>query len=314
MKSLKRSRRSRFPTARILGRLARWTILCSAIVLILAGVVWIVPRVMNMKLGVEMMGLFQLRAIQIEGVSKDREPDVRAVIEKQQNASLAGLNLEKIREELMQLRWVKEISLRKEWPDALFVKVTERVPFAWVEDRAPADPGGLMSAKPSMGRYRLVDEEGIELESLDYPASGFPVIRWSGVSEIPDPGRTGSSRFLGGELQAGLDVLKALAVSGIGSKNFASLVMEVRDRQDGRCDIRLRYQGLQLRLGTEDLDGQIRRFLSLKPALQAEAHRISEVDLRFPGRLIVRSVKKDKPEKYRAAMEMVARSASSERR
>lgn len=275
-------------------RLARWAILCSAMVLILATVVWAALRLADIKEIHLFDGLFHVQTIQVEGVSGDREADVRTVIEKQPSVSLLELELERIREELMQLRWVKEVLLRKEWPDALLVKITERAPLAWVEDRMPIGSG--------KGRYRLVDEDGVELDARDHPTAGFPVIRLSLISNIPDPGQAG--------LQAGIHLLKAFTDSGAESEALADIEMEVRDAQD----IRLRYQGLPLRLGFGDPEKQIRRFLFLKPELLAKAPGISEVDLRFPGRLIVRSRIEDRPKSYRAAAKMAVRPPSLGRR
>ncbi len=266
-----------------------WVILCSAMALGSATVVWALLRMVDIKEVHLFDDLFRVQKIQVEGISGNRETEARAVIERQPKASLLELDLESIREALLQLRWVREVLLRKEWPDALLVKITERTPLAWVEEQMPSEPRDLMPVKPGTGRYRLVDEDGVELESLDHPRPGFPVIRLNSISNIPDHGRAG--------LQAGIHVLKALAASGIGSEALMDIEMEVRGAQD----IRLRYQGLPLRLGFGDPQEQIRRFLFLKPGLLAKAPRISEVDLRFPGRLIVRQKVEDRPKEYRAA-------------
>ncbi|HXC61317.1 MAG TPA: FtsQ-type POTRA domain-containing protein, partial [Nitrospiria bacterium] len=252
-------------------------VLCSAIVLGLSAIVWAALRLVNMKEVHLFDGLFHVETVRVEGVSTDRAADVRAVIEKQPSVSLRELELEKIREALVQLRWVKEVLLRKEWPDALVVKITERAPLVWVEEQMPSEHRDRMPAKQGAGRYRLVDEDGVELESLDHPTAGFPVIRLNSISNIPDSGQAG--------LQAGIHVLKVLAASGMEAAVLADIEMEVRDAQE----IRLRYQGLPLRLGSGDTEKQIRRFLLLKPELLAKASQISEVDLRFPGRLIVKS-------------------------
>jgi len=204
--------------------------------------------------------------------------------------------------------------LRKEWPDTLYVKVSERVPFAWVEDWAPTGLADRKSSKPGMAHDRLVDEDGIEIEFSDPPVSGFPIIRRSGRPGVPGHGQGKSPDFLQSELAAGLTVLKAIAASGIGSKDFAELVMEVRALQEGHYDIRVQYQGIHLRFGQDDPEGQIRRFLSLKPEFLAKANQISELDLRFPGRLIVRSKVEDRTRKYRATVQMAARPASLEGR
>jgi len=275
-------------------RLTRWAILCPATALVSATVVWATLRLVDIKEMHLFDGLFHVQTVQVEGVSGAREADVRAVIEKQLSMSLIELDLERIREALMQLRWVKEVLLRKEWPDALLVKIMERTPLAWIEDRMP-----IGSKK---GHNRLVDEDGVELYALDYPPAGFPVIRLISISDIPDPGQV--------RLQAGIHVLKAFAASGVESEALADIEVEVRDAQD----IRLRYQGLPLRLGFGDPEKQIRRFLFLKPELLAKAPGISEVDLRFPGRLIVRSRIEGRPKSDRAATPMTVRPASLERR
>jgi cell division septal protein FtsQ len=227
--------------------------------------------------------IFRIRAVHVEGVSAGRAADVRAVIKKQPAASLPELDTLKIQEMLVRLPWIKEVRLRKEWPDALVVRVVERTPFAWVEDRMPAG-----SAK---GRYRLVDDDGVQMDSLDQAAAGFPIIRLSAAPRVPDPGRT--------RLKAGIKTLKAFEASGVELEALEEAQVEVRDAQD----VLLRYKGLSLRLGFGDPNEQIRRFLILKPELLARAPEISEVDLRFPGRLIVRSKIEDKKGSYRTAIQ-----------
>jgi cell division septal protein FtsQ len=273
-------------------RLGRRIILCLATALILSAVVWAALRLVNRGQLHLSDGLFRIETVQVEGVSAGRAADVRAMIKRQTNLSLRELDLEKIQTALMPLRWVKEVRLRKEWPDALVVRVTERTPLAWVEDRMPAGT--------EKGHYRLVDEDGVELDALGHPAAGFPVIRLSPASNIPDPGQT--------RLKAGIQVLKA-TVGGVESEDLADIAVEVRDAQD----VLLRYQGVPLRLGFGDPREQIRRFLFLKSELLAKAPEISEVDLRFPGRLIVRS-KVEEKNKYRTAIPVALRPASLERR
>jgi cell division septal protein FtsQ len=245
------------------------------------GTVWAARRLADIRDVHPIDRLFVVRSIQVGGVSPGRAADVRGVIKKQTNLSLGQLDPEKIQEALMRLPWIKEVQLRKEWPDALVVMVMEREPFAWVEDRAPV--------RSEKARYRLVDDDGVEMESLGRPAGGFPLVHLA--SNVSDPGRT--------RLKAGIQTLKAFEVSGVEPEALEEAVVEVRDPQD----VVLHYKGLSLRLGFGDPKEQIRRFLFVKQELLARSPEISEVDLRFPGRLIVRSKIENKQQKYRAAVQ-----------
>jgi cell division septal protein FtsQ len=262
-------------------RLRNQIILYLALALVLSSTVWAGLWLVNRKEFHFLTGVFHIETVHVEGVSAGRAADVRTILKKQTNLSLHELNLETIQDALIPLRWVKEVRLRKEWPDALVIKLTERTPFVWVENRMP---GGS-----EKGRYRLVDDDGVEMDSLGHPAAGFPVIRLTSASNIPDPDQTG--------LKAGIHVLQALAVSGVEPEDLTDIAVEVRDAQD----VMLRYKGLPLRLGFGDPNEQLRRFMVLKPELLAKAPEISEVDLRFPGRLIVRSKLEVRTKKYRAA-------------
>src|ERR1700681_4115823 len=116
-------------------RLGRRVIFCFAIVLGLSAMVWAALRLVDIKEVHLFDGLFHVQTVRVEGVSTDRAADVRTVIEKKLSVSLHELELEKIRETVVQLPWVKEVLLRKEWPDALVIKITERAPFVWVGEQ-----------------------------------------------------------------------------------------------------------------------------------------------------------------------------------
>ncbi len=266
--------------------LAAGLLLCSAV----AGVVWAGFRVINIK-EVRLPGIFRIQTVRVEGISEGRAAEVREVIKKQPDAFSNDFTYQKMQQAVARLPWIKEVQFRKEWPDGLVVKVSERTPFAWVEDR------GIASER---GRYRLVDEDAVDLDFLGHPAGGFPVIRLG--PNRSDPGR--------GKVTAGILALKAFAAGGIEGGAFGEAEVEVRDPQD----VLIRYKGLPLRLGFGDPNEQIRRFLVLQQELLARASEISEVDLRFPGRLIVRSKMEEKNKTYRAAPRMAARPASLERR
>ncbi|OGT56914.1 MAG: hypothetical protein A3F14_06390 [Gammaproteobacteria bacterium RIFCSPHIGHO2_12_FULL_43_28] len=83
-----------------------------------------------------------------------------------------GIQVETIREHLLQMPWVDEIYVRRIWPDQVVITVLERKPIAsWNDQSLLGDDGELFS--PKRDTYpdalpKLVGPEGKQIQMLEY--------------------------------------------------------------------------------------------------------------------------------------------------
>lgn len=157
-------------------------------------------------------------------------------------------NVDIIQQQIERLPWIKQASVRKQWPDELKIHVVEYVPVARWNDLRLLDTDGKSFSVPAERTIRqkmplLYGPEGSEQEVLD----GY--------------------RVMGKMLAANRYTLKTVAMSARHSWQLG-LDNDVR-----------------LELGRDDRDGRLARFIELYPALlqqgQASNQRVSYVDLRY---------------------------------
>ncbi len=90
-------------------------------------------------------GRLPLRVIEIQGEFRQLE---HAAIERTVMATIDGgffsCDMQKLREAVLQMPWVDDVSIRRGWPDKLSMKVTEQVPLArWGDDALINVAGGV---------------------------------------------------------------------------------------------------------------------------------------------------------------------------
>ncbi|MEM6384014.1 MAG: FtsQ-type POTRA domain-containing protein [Pseudomonadota bacterium] len=73
---------------------------------------------------------FGVEQITIEGLRDTRQGDVLDYLAVAPETPLLGFDLEAARERVLALPWVADASVRKVYPDAIFVDITEHEPFA----------------------------------------------------------------------------------------------------------------------------------------------------------------------------------------
>ncbi|MCW8956570.1 MAG: cell division protein FtsQ/DivIB [Gammaproteobacteria bacterium] len=154
------------------------------------------------------------------------------------------VNLQQLRSQLITLPWVEDVSIRRQWPDSLQLRVIEKQPVAyWRDDQ-------LLSSRAVL----------FKPETLDKPIS-IPTI--SG----PEGQHEDMLRELG-RLQAWL------ADSGLRIKNL---------EQDERRSWNVTMEsGLELRLGRKMMHERVQRFAeAYQKQLLKQAKQIHRVDMRY---------------------------------
>lgn len=209
--------------------------------------------------------VFKLRAIRTAGLERLNEADVLDHLRPSRGRTLFDLDLVSLKGALLTEPWIKEVNLRREYPDALSVQVIERHPVAVLAGRRVET---------------IVDETGTLIEQ--WPNGGEIPSQWSSLPVIHGIEaaslRDRDSGALKG-LSAALEILRA----------DPTAVGEGLDLDVSRMnDVRVQRRGYWLRFGTEPFDEKWHRFLSVESEIERRHDGVREVDLRFPDRVIVR--------------------------
>ena len=99
---------------------------------------------------------FEVRHVRVSGVNRMNEQRVYERVLSQRDMPMPRVDLEAIRENLLELAWVKDARVSRQLPDLLVVDVVERQPHAVL--RRP-------------DRLMLIDVEGVELEPISSEAA-----------------------------------------------------------------------------------------------------------------------------------------------
>lgn len=161
----------------------------------------------------------------------------------------ADLNAVKTRIEKMP--WVESVAVRKQWPDRIVINVTEQIPLARLSD------GNLLSRKGA----RFSAPGAAAMQGL--PELSGPVER---VAEI-------SERYLA--------FGRALNTTGL-------IIERLSLSESGSWSLHL-TGGIELKLGREELDARLKRFVASYARLGvSEQRRPQRIDLRYANGFAVR--------------------------
>ncbi len=187
-----------------------------------------------------------IQEVRVDGAvaHADRE-QLKSVMRRHAQAGFFGADLEALRAELQTLPWVRDAALRRVWPDTLDVTIREHAVAAHWNGEA------LLSAR------------GVAFEPPE-PVS----------FEVPDlVGPPGHGATM-------LERLRAFAAE-LEPLGLEIAALRQNERRDWRLELR---NGVLLRLGRDEMDARLARFVAIWPrALASDAGRIASVDLRYPN-------------------------------
>lgn len=169
--------------------------------------------------------------------------EVETTLRTGQPVSFFLLDVDKAHEDLEQLPWVYQASIRKKWPDTLVVYVIEQQAVAqWNGDSLLNQNGGVF--------YAPLGEKEVSLPKLYGP----------GGSEL--------TALQGFKAMQGL-----LSSSRVG---IAELFLSERYAWNIKLD-----NGISVNLGRKEFMDRLQRFIDVYPLLQKEKKQIQYVDLRY---------------------------------
>jgi hypothetical protein len=220
--------------------------------------------------------VFQVQHIETAGLHRLLEKDLVSLMGVNPSARLFDVDLERVKDRLLSHPWIREVQVRKTFPDTLKIKVSERRPIALVVE----------------GKRRvLVDETGKVLEAL--PPRGAATVSFNDTFEEEG---AGLPILMGMEIEALQRnetepfrvFLKAIDLIKIMVPESQTVQGTLRIEVHRGNSIIVERNGYRIWFGTEGFQEKWDRFLSVESDMHLRKKDIKEVDLRFPGQVIVR--------------------------
>lgn len=209
--------------------------------------------------------VFQVQHIETAGLNRLLEKDLVSLVGVNPSARLFDVDLEGVKDRLLSHPWIREVQVRKTFPDTLKIRVSERRPMAFVEEG---------------DRRVLVDETGKVLEELSSTEEEGAVLPILLGIEIGALQRNEHDQYL--VFQRAVDLIKIMEPES--QTVPGALKIDVR-RGKG---IVVERNGYRILFGQEGFQKKWERFLSVETDMYMRKIDIKEVDLRFPGQVIVR--------------------------
>lgn len=197
-------------------------------------------------------GRLPLRVVEINGEFRHLD---RLAIQRTVEGAIDGgfftCDMPKLRDAVMAMPWVAEVSIRRVWPDRLQIRVFEEVPLARWGDKALVNTGARVFQPQVTAAYA-------DMVRLDGPQGSAPRV----VAFL---------RRVNGLLQGGSLQLRQIEL-------------------DERRHWWLRFaDGLVVSLGREQVDHRLVQFLRVYPGLVAQPQRHPErIDMRYTHGFAVR--------------------------
>lgn len=112
---------------------------------------------------------FALHRIEVKTpVAHVTEAQIRLVAERQVRGTFFTVDLERVRNSMEKLPWVREARVERRWPDTLVVSLVEQEPLArWNDDALVSTGGEVFVAAADQPLPRLSGPEGSSVEVVD---------------------------------------------------------------------------------------------------------------------------------------------------
>jgi cell division protein FtsQ len=222
----------------------------------------VLPVLLVVSLGylllVSAKSAFVVREIVFSGNAHLSDDELRSFAGLKGGENLITLSSAAIYEKISASPWIREVSVRKEFPDRLVILVKEAEPFA------------LLDMK---GRLFIVDERGKMLERLRESSMPFlPIIAGDpfGDKEV---------------FSEAIRLVRAIKETGLMAKKNR---IEVIARRLNELAVNL--DGVVVKVGAGEYEDKLSRFAELEDEIENRHIPVDYIDLRFANRVVVKPV------------------------
>jgi len=203
-------------------------------------------------------GLFPVREVVFSGNMHLSEGELMTITGIDKNESLLTLSAKGLSTKLLQSPWIRDVSIRKEFPYRILIKIGETSPFAILETK---------------GRTFLIDERGRMLEELKGTVPFLPIIN-------ADPFRNHDN------FMEALNLAKAIKDRQIATER--TRVEIVADK--GPENISMVLDNVVIKVGHGDYEQKLNRLFALEDEIKKRAITVDYVDLRFANKVVVKPI------------------------
>ena len=204
--------------------------------------------------------LFAIKEVRIQGNRHLSDAELRTLMRVEAGQNLLLVSSERLYDRLHSSPWIRSVSLRKELPGTLLVRVEESKPQALLRK-----PNG----------YVVVDIQGIELERIHgRPERFLPVIKAHDIEDTE-------------EFAEALRLAEVINDAGIAKRARS---VEIVGLDGDVKDLAVRIDGMEIKVGQGSYDKKLRRLNELLDEIKRRPMDVEYIDLRFANRVIVKPV------------------------
>lgn len=205
-------------------------------------------------------GVFTLKKVLIYGNRHLDNVEVVKLMGIHERQNLATLSLEEVYDNLHSSPWIRSVSMRKELPDTLVVRLQESRPVALLQSH-----NGMF----------IVDSEGLLLERVsEVPVYFLPVIVHGSADGSPEYREA---------------VKLADVINSMSQARDVELV-EIAGIDGGGGNLIVRLDGMDIKVGQGKYREKLSRFFDLSGEIGRRNINVDYVDLRFANRVVVKPI------------------------
>jgi cell division protein FtsQ len=197
----------------------------------------------------------------VQGVKFASRAQILRIFDPDMGRSVFLFPLKSRRKELLNVRWVRDASVVRIWPNRIEVRIQERQPAAFVKLRGE-----------SMERWALIDEEGVILDPPMKAPFHLPIL--AGITQDESAAQRGMrvrrAEHLMQELGGLAEKISEADVSDLDD-------LKVTEKLDGRA--------VTLMLGERSFASRLQNFLDHYPDIHRRIPQVTTFDLRLDDRI-----------------------------
>jgi len=206
--------------------------------------------------------IFPLKEVVFIGNRHLRDAELKKLMGVSEGNDLLKLSCQRLANGLLSSAWIKSVSIRKEYPDRLLVRVVESEPFALFK---------------SSGKLFIIDDTGRKLEEIHGGSQPLlPIIVSNSFTVEPS------------SYSEALNLIRALKDTSI-----ASRPVEIVGVDSDKANLSLLVDGTPVRIGEGRYDEKLLRFVELEKEVRRRWAKVEYIDLRFANRVVVKPLKEE---------------------
>ena len=250
---------------------------------------------------VRLPGLFPLHSVQLSApLQRVAAAKVLLAVRKEANGNFFIVDVDRVRQALEKLPWVRSVSIRREFPDRLVVRLEEHQALARWNNSAPARENNSALVN-RQGEIFTAESEQM-LPSFTGPDSASAEVAQQYLQFSRQLAPLNESGFL--DCPASPPSLRSPRKRGrVGEGDSAHSTCSDVNLQVAQLALSARYawqlrlnNGMVLELGREDMQQRLERFVAVQKAgdIKQRAGGVTYVDLRYRNGFAVRRLTNEK--------------------